>query len=109
MCLNANKSAIRACRLHENARKKLAGDGGEPSRSIFFSILLGTCLNNHLPLTATWSFFTRLMARDLHHRGQIAVLARQLGRCLTARVSCSRVSCSLDASWSNKLGRCDCE
>ena len=37
---NANKTAIRAYALHENARKKLVCEGEEPSQSIFFSILL---------------------------------------------------------------------
>ena len=40
MCPNAKKSAIRAYKLHENARKKLVGEGEEPSPSIFFSSLL---------------------------------------------------------------------
>lgn len=41
MCPNANKSAIRTSTLHQNARKKLVGEGEEPSPSIFFSSLLG--------------------------------------------------------------------
>ena len=40
MCSNANKPAIRAYKLHENARKKLVGEGDEPAPSIFFSSLL---------------------------------------------------------------------
>jgi hypothetical protein len=40
VCPNANKKAVRASTLHENARKKLVGEGEEPSPSIFFSILL---------------------------------------------------------------------
>jgi hypothetical protein len=40
MCTKANKSAIRACKLHENARKERVGKGQEPSPSIFFIILL---------------------------------------------------------------------
>src|ERR1035438_6676108 len=36
----ANKSAIRAYKLHENDRKKLLGEGEEPSPSIFFISLL---------------------------------------------------------------------
>ena len=36
----ANKSAIRSYKLHEKARKKLVGEGEEPSPSIFFSSLL---------------------------------------------------------------------
>ena len=41
MCPNASKSAIRAHKLREKARKKLVGEGEEPSPSIFFSSLLG--------------------------------------------------------------------
>ena len=37
---NARKSAIRAYKFRENARKKLVGEGKEPSPSIFFSSLL---------------------------------------------------------------------
>lgn len=44
MCPKANKSAIRSYKLHEKARKKLVGEGEEPSPSIFFSILLGRLL-----------------------------------------------------------------
>jgi hypothetical protein len=41
VCPDANKTAIWAYRLRENARKKLVGDGDEPSPSIFFISLLG--------------------------------------------------------------------
>ena len=48
MCPNARKSAIRAYKFRENARKKLVGEGTEPSPSIFFSILLvNNAGNNH--------------------------------------------------------------
>jgi hypothetical protein len=40
VCSDAKKSAIRACTLRENARKKLVGEGEEASLSIFFSSLL---------------------------------------------------------------------
>jgi hypothetical protein len=40
VCPKANKSAIRARKLHENARKELVGQGQEPSPSIFFIVLL---------------------------------------------------------------------
>jgi hypothetical protein len=42
VCPDANKSAIRASRLRENARKKLVGEGEQTSPSIFFiSLLVG--------------------------------------------------------------------
>jgi hypothetical protein len=37
VCPKARKSAIRAYNLRDNARKKLVGEGKEPSPSIFFS------------------------------------------------------------------------
>jgi hypothetical protein len=45
VCPKAKKSAIRAYKLHEKARKKLVGEGEDPSPSIFFSSLLAENLN----------------------------------------------------------------
>jgi hypothetical protein len=59
VCPKANKSAIRACKLHENARKELVGQGQEPSPSIFFIILLE-------PTTVTGF----MKSRQLTHRGR---------------------------------------
>jgi hypothetical protein len=52
VCPKANKSAIRARKLHENARKELVGQGQEPSPSIFFIVLLGGWLMNEFEQTA---------------------------------------------------------
>jgi hypothetical protein len=40
VCPHANKKAIRAYRLREQARNKLLGEGHEPPPSIFFIILI---------------------------------------------------------------------
>jgi hypothetical protein len=40
VCPKANNSAIRAYKLHENARKRLLGEGEETAPSIFFISLL---------------------------------------------------------------------
>jgi hypothetical protein len=40
VCPKANKSAIRAYKLHENPHKQLVGDDEQPSPSIFFISLL---------------------------------------------------------------------
>jgi hypothetical protein len=76
VCPNARKSAIRAYKFRENTRKKLVGEGKDPSPSIFFSSLLErfyateipkSYLNgtedNALPQGAEWGWHPRMSSR----------------------------------------------
>jgi hypothetical protein len=85
VCPKANKSAIRARKLHENARKELVGQGQEPSPSIFFIVLLGIGQVARLIGCSVWTVRQTLIPRGLPHfrfksRGRLVFYHDQIVR-----------------------------